>query len=76
MPVQWVNRPNLDFRGFAGQIAGGRVQPGDKIRVAPSGKTSTVARIVTKDGDLGRGGRRPIGDADARATRSIARAAM
>ncbi len=52
LPVQWVNRPNLDFRGFAGQIAGGRVRPGDKIRVAPSGKTSTVARIVTKDGDL------------------------
>jgi bifunctional enzyme CysN/CysC len=52
MPVQWVNRPNLDFRGFAGQIAGGRVRPGDKIRVAPSGRTSTIARIVTKDGDL------------------------
>ena len=52
MPVQWVNRPNLDFRGFAGQIAGGRVRPGDSIRVTPSGKTSTVARIVTRDGDL------------------------
>ena len=51
-PVQWVNRPNLDFRGFSGQIAGGRVKPGDKIRVLPSGKTTTIARIVTKDGDL------------------------
>jgi len=52
MPVQWVNRPNLDFRGFSGLIAGGTVKPGDKIRVLPSGKTSTVARIVTLDGDL------------------------
>jgi bifunctional enzyme CysN/CysC len=51
-PVQWVNRPNLDFRGFSGQIAGGRVKPGDKIRVLPSGRTSTIARIVTKSGDL------------------------
>jgi bifunctional enzyme CysN/CysC len=53
MPVQWVNRPNLDFRGFAGLIAGGRVRPGDPVRVTPSGATSTIARIVTKDGDLG-----------------------
>jgi bifunctional enzyme CysN/CysC len=52
MPVQWVNRPNLDFRGFAGLIASGRVRPGDAIRVLPSGKTSTVKRIVTLDGDL------------------------
>ena len=52
MPVQWVNRPNLDFRGFAGLIAGGSVKPGDAIRVLPSGKTSTVARIVTLEGDL------------------------
>ncbi len=52
MPVQWVNRPSLDFRGFAGLIAGGRVRPGDAVRVLPSGKTSTVARIVTMDGDL------------------------
>ena len=52
MPVQWVNRPNLDFRGFAGLIASGTVKPGDAIRVLPSGKTSTVARIVTLDGDL------------------------
>ena len=52
MPVQWVNRPNLDFRGFAGLIAGGTVRPGDAVRVLPSGKTSTVERIVTLDGDL------------------------
>jgi bifunctional enzyme CysN/CysC len=52
MPVQWVNRPNLDFRGFAGTIASGRVAPGDKIRVLPSGKLSQVSRIVTYDGDL------------------------
>jgi bifunctional enzyme CysN/CysC len=52
MPVQWVNRPDLDFRGFSGTIAGGKVSPGDKIRVQPSGKESTVARIVTFDGDL------------------------
>ncbi|MGL1832992.1 sulfate adenylyltransferase subunit CysN [Rhodocyclaceae bacterium SMB388] len=52
LPVQWVNRPNLDFRGFAGCIAGGVVRVGDRIRVQPSGKESTVARIVTGDGDL------------------------
>ena len=52
MPVQWVNRPNLDFRGFAGQIAAGSVKPGDAIRVLPSGKTSTVSKIATLDGDL------------------------
>ncbi len=52
MPVQWVNRPNLDFRGFAGQIARGSVRPGDAVRILPSGRTSTVARIVTYDGDL------------------------
>ena len=52
MPIQWVNRPNLDFRGFSGQIVGGSVRVGDAIRVAPAGTTSTVARIVTQDGDL------------------------
>ena len=52
MPVQWVNRPNLDFRGFAGFIASGAIKPGDAVRVLPSGKTSTVTRIVTQDGDL------------------------
>jgi bifunctional enzyme CysN/CysC len=52
MAVQWVNRPNLDFRGFSGLISGGTVKPGQAIRILPSGKTSTVARIVTLDGDL------------------------
>ena len=52
MPVQWVNRPNLDFRGFSGLIATGRVKPGDAIRVLPSGKTSKISRIVTLGGDL------------------------
>jgi bifunctional enzyme CysN/CysC len=51
-PVQWVNRPNLDFRGFSGTVATGRVRPGDKIVVAASGRQSAVARIVTYDGDL------------------------
>jgi bifunctional enzyme CysN/CysC len=52
MPVQWVNRPNLDFRGFAGLVASGTIRPGDAVRILPSGRTSTVARIVTFDGDL------------------------
>jgi bifunctional enzyme CysN/CysC len=52
MPVQWVNRPNLDFRGFAGLIATGTIAQGDQIRVLPSGKTSHISRIVTLDGDL------------------------
>jgi len=52
LPVQWVNRPNLDFRGFSGLIATGSVKAGDKIRVLPSGKTSTITRVVTYDGDL------------------------
>jgi len=52
MPVQWVNRPNLDFRGFSGQIATGILRPGDSIRVLPSGKTSTISKIVTFDGEL------------------------
>jgi bifunctional enzyme CysN/CysC len=52
MPVQWVNRPNLDFRGFSGLISTGSVKPGDAVRVLPSGKTSTVTKIVTLDGDL------------------------
>ena len=52
MPVQWVNRPNLDFRGFSGQISTGLVRPGDAIRVLPSGKTSTISKIVTLDGEL------------------------
>jgi bifunctional enzyme CysN/CysC len=52
LPVQWVNRPNLDFRGFSGQVASGSIKPGDRIKVLPSGKESTVARIVTYDGDM------------------------
>jgi bifunctional enzyme CysN/CysC len=52
LPVQWVNRPDLDFRGFAGEIVGGTVRVGDSVRVVPAGTTSTVARIVTLDGDL------------------------
>ncbi|WP_071797564.1 sulfate adenylyltransferase subunit CysN [Natronohydrobacter thiooxidans] len=52
MQVQWVNRPNLDFRGFSGTIASGHVSVGDEIRVLPSGKTSVISRIVTMDGDL------------------------
>jgi len=55
MPVQWVNRPNLDFRGFSGRILGGMVKPGDAVRVLPSGKTSTVTRIVSLDGDKTQG---------------------
>jgi bifunctional enzyme CysN/CysC len=52
LPVQWVNRPNQDFRGFAGTIASGVIRKGDQIRALPSGRTSKVARIVTLDGDL------------------------
>ena len=54
MRVQWVNRPNLDFRGFCGTIASGTVDPGDEVVVTSSGQISTVARIVTADGDLDR----------------------
>ena len=52
LPVQWVNRPDLDFRGFSGLISSGSVKPGDAVRVLPSGKTSTVTKIVTLDGEL------------------------
>ncbi len=52
MPIQWVNRPNLDFRGFSGQVAAGTIKPGDRIKTLPSGKESTVERIVTYTGDL------------------------
>ena len=51
-PVQYVNRPNLDFRGFAGTVASGSVAPGDEIVVAKSGKSSRVKRIVAHGGDL------------------------
>lgn len=52
LPVQYVNRPNLDFRGFAGTVASGTINVGDAIKVLPSGKQSHVERIVTFDGDL------------------------
>jgi len=52
MPVQWVNRPDLDFRGFSGPVVGGTVRPGDRVRAVPSGRESNVSRIVTADGDL------------------------
>ena len=52
MPVQWVNRPDLDFRGFAGKVASGAIKQGDEVRILPSGRTSRVNRIVTFDGDL------------------------
>jgi bifunctional enzyme CysN/CysC len=51
LPVQWVNRPNLDFRGFSGRVAGGSIRRGDPIASFPSGRTSHVARIVTAEGD-------------------------
>jgi bifunctional enzyme CysN/CysC len=53
LPVQWVNRPSADFRGFAGTLVSGQLHPGDEIVVATSGQRSTVARLVTYDGDLG-----------------------
>ena len=53
LPVQWVNRPNADFRGYSGQIASGSLRPGDRVRVLPAGREARVARIVTADGDLG-----------------------
>ena len=52
MPVQWVNRPNQDFRGFAGMVASGVVEQGDRVKALPSGKESRVARIVTQQGDI------------------------
>ncbi|HEX4767365.1 MAG TPA: sulfate adenylyltransferase subunit CysN [Lichenihabitans sp.] len=54
LPVQWINRPNLDFRGYCGTVAGGRVKPGDEIVVAGSGRTSSVVRVIGPGGeDLG-----------------------
>ena len=55
-PVQWVNRPNADFRGFSGTVASGTVRPGDPVTVAASGRQTKVARIVTYDGDLDEAG--------------------
>ncbi|WP_298744591.1 adenylyl-sulfate kinase [uncultured Brevundimonas sp.] len=56
MPVQWVNRPDADFRGYAGRIAGGTVRPGDAVTVLPSGRAATVDRIVAMGGDLAEAG--------------------
>ena len=53
MAVQWVNRPNQDFRGFAGLISDGTVRPGDTVRVLPSGAQTTIKAIHTFDGPLG-----------------------
>ena len=55
LPVQWVNRPHQNFRGFSGTIASGSVKPGDEVRILPSGKTAVIDRVVTYDGDLARG---------------------
>jgi bifunctional enzyme CysN/CysC len=55
LPVQWVNRPSSDFRGFTGTIAAGSVSPGDRVVVLPRGQETTVERVVTFDGDLDRG---------------------
>jgi len=52
MPVQWVNRPNQNFRGVSGQIASGSVEPGAQVRILPSGRTTRIERIVTMGGDL------------------------
>ena len=51
-PVQWVNRPAADFRGFSGTLASGSLKPGDAVRVLPSGQTAHITRIVTFNGDL------------------------
>jgi hypothetical protein len=56
MPVQWVNRPNPDFRGFTGLVAAGTARPGDRIRVFPSGRESRIARIVAMPDDLAEAG--------------------
>src|SRR5439155_11610016 len=55
LPVQWVNRPSSDFRGFAGTVAGGRVAPGDRVVVLPAGRETTVARVVGFERDLDTG---------------------
>jgi bifunctional enzyme CysN/CysC len=51
MPVQWVNRPNQNFRGFAGEIASGTMGPGAEVRILPSGKVTRIARVITGDED-------------------------
>lgn len=56
MPVQWVNRPDLDFRGYAGLIASGAVKPGDNVRIVPGGQQARIARIAQFDGDQAEAG--------------------
>ncbi|MCZ6639971.1 MAG: adenylyl-sulfate kinase, partial [Gammaproteobacteria bacterium] len=56
MPVQWVNRPDLNFRGYSGTIASGHIEPGTEVRILPSELTSVVTRVVTYDGDLSSAG--------------------
>jgi bifunctional enzyme CysN/CysC len=55
-PVQWVNRPHLDFRGYAGMLASGAIRPGDAIRILPSGKETRIKAIVTFEGSLSEAG--------------------
>ncbi|MEK9967986.1 MAG: sulfate adenylyltransferase subunit CysN [Ferrovibrio sp.] len=55
MPVQWINRPNQDFRGYSGTIVSGSIAPGDSVAVLPGGAVSRVKQIVTYDGDLSAG---------------------
>lgn len=52
MPIQWVNRPNLDFRGYSGHIVSGTIIPGDRVKILPGGKETIIDRLVTFDGDL------------------------
>ncbi len=52
LPVQWVNRPHSDFRGFAGTVACGTIKPGDEIAVLPSGQTATIASIIGPGGEV------------------------
>ena len=75
MPVQWVNRPDSTFRGFSGTVASGVVHPGDRVRVYPGGRESSVARIVDVRRRPRGCGRRTGGDVDARPTRSTRPAA-
>ena len=77
MPVQWVNRPNSQFRGYCGTIVSGRVRPGDRLAVLPAGTTVRGgSRSSTFDGDLDEGRSRTSGHADARRRRSMSAAAM
>ncbi len=76
MPVQWVNRPNQDFRGFSGMISSGVVKTGDRVKALPSGRESRVARIVTHDGDLEPGHSRASPSLSRSSTKSISAAVI